>query len=118
MIKGVDDLEELSLNTSCETLQQHMVEQNMVKKGLKMFVEIKETNDDYKKFYKQFGKSSNLCVHKNQTTIVAHCRRHIEKLNYKQISLKEYMDCMKEDQNSINQRVCLQAKGARRQEAK
>eukprot|EP00972_Heterocapsa_arctica_P085325 12575229-Heterocapsa_arctica.AAC.1 len=28
-IKGVDDLEELSLNTSCETLQQHMVEHNM-----------------------------------------------------------------------------------------
>eukprot|EP00972_Heterocapsa_arctica_P042566 6274317-Heterocapsa_arctica.AAC.1 len=65
----------------------------MVKKDLKMFAEIGET-------------------------MVAHLRRHIEKLNDKQISLKEYMDYMKEGQNNINQRVLLQAEGARRQEAK
>eukprot|EP00972_Heterocapsa_arctica_P003968 590772-Heterocapsa_arctica.AAC.1 len=69
MIKGVDDLENLPLNTSCETLQHnvtlYMVKTNLVKKCLKVFVEIVENSDDYKKFYEPSGKCPKLGVHTN-----------------------------------------------------
>ena len=52
---------ELMRNISCEHFQQNrilrVVTENVIKKCLKMFAEMAETTDDYRKVYEQFGKS-------------------------------------------------------------
>merc|ERR1711974_461089 len=100
MVKGVVDSEDLPLNISRETLQQ----KNLVKKCLEMFAEIAEKKDDYKKFYEQFGKCLKLGVHEdstNRTKIAELLRWHTSKSVDEQISLKEYVDRMKEGQQDI-----------------
>merc|ERR1712233_116948 len=85
-VKGVVDSEDLPLNISRETLQQNkilrVIKKNLVKKCLEMFAEIAEKKDDYKKF-------SELL------------RFNTSKSGDEQISLKEYVDRMKEGQNDI-----------------
>ena len=60
--------------------------------------------DDYKKFYEAFGKCLKLGVHEdstNRTKIAELLRFHTSKSGDEQISLKEYVDRMKEGQNDI-----------------
>merc|ERR1711896_84902 len=96
-VKGVVDSEDLPLNISRETLQQNkilrVIKKNLVKKCLEMFTEIAEKKDDYKKFYEQF--STNL------TKIAELMRFQTSKSGDEMISLKEYVDRMKEGQNDI-----------------
>merc|ERR1712113_1292770 len=107
-VKGVVDSEDLPLNISRETLQQNkilrVIKKNLVKKCLEMFAEIAEKKDDYKKFYEQFGKCLKLGVHDDSTdqTIIAELMRyHSSKSGDELISLKEYVDRLKEGQNDI-----------------
>merc|ERR1711964_160160 len=107
-IKGVVDSEDLPLNISRETLQQNkilrVIKKNLVKKCLEMFSEISEKKDDYKKFYEQFSKNLKLGIHEdstNRTKIAELMRFHTSKSGDEQISLKEYVDRMKEGQNDI-----------------
>ncbi|CAE7651912.1 HSP90, partial [Symbiodinium microadriaticum] len=70
----------------------------------RMFAEIAEKKDDYKKFYEQFGKCLKLGVHEdstNRTKVAELLRYHTSKSGDEQISLKEYVDRMKEGQNDI-----------------
>merc|ERR1712188_236052 len=102
-VKGVVDSEDLPLNISRETLQQNKI-LRVIKKSLEMFTEITEKKDDYKKFYEQFSKCLKLGIHEDSTNrlkVAELLRFHTSKSGDEQISLKEYVDRMKEGQNDI-----------------
>ena len=97
VVKDVVDSEDFHLNVYRETLQQnkilHLIKMN--KKYLEMLAEIAEKkDDDYKKFYEQFGKRLSLGIHKAELL-----RFNTSKSGEEQISFEEYVDRMREGQN-------------------
>ncbi|XP_063335482.1 endoplasmin [Pelmatolapia mariae] len=106
-IKGVVDSDDLPLNVSRETLQQHkllkVIRKKLVRKTLDMIKKIAEEhyND---KFWKEFGTNIKLGViedHSNRTRLAKLLRFQTSNSETDPSSLEQYVERMKEKQDKI-----------------
>ncbi|XP_068168269.1 endoplasmin [Antennarius striatus] len=106
-IKGVVDSDDLPLNVSRETLQQHkllkVIRKKLVRKTLDMIKKIAEEQYN-EKFWKEFGTNIKLGViedHSNRTRLAKLLRFHTSNSEKTLASLEQYVERMKEKQEKI-----------------
>eukprot|EP00041_Stephanoeca_diplocostata_P039620 m.1637217 g.1637217 ORF g.1637217 m.1637217 type:complete len:825 (-) comp25600_c0_seq1:1937-4411(-) len=105
-IAGVVDSDDLPLNVSRETLQQHkllkVIKKKLVRKALEMLKKMEPEN--YKKFFKEFGTSIKLGLiedYANRTRLSKLLRFQSSNDAKELTSLEEYVERMKDKQQSI-----------------
>ncbi|XP_073431257.1 endoplasmin [Dendrobates tinctorius] len=106
-VKGVVDSDDLPLNVSRETLQQHkllkVIRKKLVRKTLDMIKKI--TEDKYNdKFWKEFGTNVKLGViedHSNRTRLAKLLRFQSSNHKTELTSLEQYVERMKAKQDKI-----------------
>ncbi|KAJ8387359.1 hypothetical protein AAFF_G00157360 [Aldrovandia affinis] len=106
-VKGVVDSDDLPLNVSRETLQQHkllkVIRKKLVRKTLDMIKKIAEEQYN-EKFWKEFGTNIKLGViedHSNRTRLAKLLRFHTSHSDTVLASLEQYVERMKEKQDKI-----------------
>nr|XP_032827556.1 endoplasmin isoform X2 [Petromyzon marinus] len=106
-VKGVVDSDDLPLNVSRETLQQHkllkVIKKKLVRKTLDMIKKIADESYE-EKFWKEFGTNIKLGViedHSNRTRLAKLLRFQSSYGTDKLTSLEEYVERMKEKQDKI-----------------
>nr|WRM33297.1 heat shock protein 90B1 [Eisenia fetida] len=105
-VRGVVDSDDLPLNVSRETLQQHkllkVIKKKLVRKTLDMIKKI--SDDDYKTFWKEYSTNIKLGVmedHSNRTRLAKLLRFYSSNSDTETTSLAEYVERMKEKQEHI-----------------
>ncbi len=105
-VKGVIDAPDINLNVSREILQQDRlvtaIRKNVTKQILKLLADLDE--EKYEKFYKEFAPVLKTGVHTdgaNRDRIAELLRYRTTKSGDKLISLKEYVENMKEGQEYV-----------------
>ncbi|KAI1888013.1 hypothetical protein AGOR_G00180670 [Albula goreensis] len=106
-VKGVVDSDDLPLNVSRETLQQHkllkVIRKKLVRKTLDMIKKIAEEQYE-EKFWKEFGTNMKLGViedHSNRTRLAKLLRFQTSHSETGHSSLEQYVERMKEKQDKI-----------------
>merc|ERR1712012_102650 len=105
-VRGVVDSDDLPLNVSRETLQQHkllkVIKKKLVRKTLDMIKKIDK--DEYEKFWKEYSTNIKLGVIEdtsNRTRLAKLLRFFSSNSETEQTSLADYVERMKEKQESI-----------------
>jgi len=105
-VRGVVDSDDLPLNVSRETLQQHkllkVIKKKLVRKTLDMIKKI--SDDEYKTFWKEYSTNVKLGVmedHSNRTRLAKLLRFYSSQSDTEQTSLADYVERMKEKQEHI-----------------
>merc|ERR1711931_138471 len=105
-VTGVVDSDDLPLNVSRETLQQHkllkVIKKKLVRKTLDMIKKI--SDEDYLKFWKEFSTNIKLGVmedHSNRTRLAKLLRFRSSNDAEKLTSLADYVSRMKDKQETI-----------------
>jgi len=103
---GVVDSDDLPLNVSRETLQQHkllkVIKKKLVRKALEMLKKMSE--EDYKKFWKEYGTAVKLGLiedYANRTRLAKMLRFASSHNKDELTSLESYVSRMKKDQTTI-----------------
>jgi len=105
-VKGVVDAPDLNLNVSREILQQDRLVRNIRKNLVKKLFDLLSgmEKDKFESFYEEFGPVLKSGIHtdfENKDKIADLIRYKTTKSEDRYISLKEYVDNMKEDQNDM-----------------
>jgi heat shock protein beta len=105
-VRGVVDSDDLPLNVSRETLQQHkllkVIKKKLVRKTLDMIKKI--SDEDFKTFWKEYSTNIKLGVmedHSNRTRLAKLLRFYSSNSDTEVTSLAEYVERMKEKQEHI-----------------
>ena len=107
-MKGVVDSTDIPLNVSREILQQNkvvkMIRNTIVKKSVELFTELSDDEEKYKTFYDNYSKMLKLGIHEDTKTrekLVELLRFYSSDHTENYITLSQYVENMKEDQESI-----------------
>jgi len=105
-IKGVVDAPDLNLNISREILQQDALVRNIHKNLIKKILDALEQMpvEEYEKFYNEFGAVLKEGIHSdwgNRDKLAKLARFKTTKSDGKWVSLNDYVNSMKPDQNDI-----------------